>query len=319
LGFSVARVFRRTRHYPVDIFRFIAGVLNRRPDWVLLQGSLKFPLLDALVVRVLRLFGVSMAVTIHDVLPHYPSAWSRTVCGFYFRSFNRVVVHSKAALFAVRAMGVTVKVLTVPHGIYDIFKLTGVSQKEARKQIGQLTDKDFVILFFGNLEPRKGLIPFLDAAAALTKSNDIKFLLAGENCLNSHAPFYSAQLEAARSLPNVLVHDERIAFENVENYFSACDVVALPYLEGTTSGVLKLALAFEKPVVVTRVGDFPEQVPAGAGLFIDNNSAIVPALCEALLDVRAQPVKFTRAMAAAGLDAQWSDIAARLLSHLDSK
>lgn len=287
LGFSVARVFRRTRHYPVDIFRFIAGVLNRRPDWVLLQGSLKFPLLDALVVRVLRLFGVSMAVTIHDVLPHYPSAWSRTVCGFYFRSFNRVVVHSKAALFAVRAMGVTVKVLTVPHGIYDIFKLTGVSQKEARKQIGQLSDKDFVILFFGNLEPRKGLIPFLDAAAALTKSNDIKFLLAGENCLNSHAPFYAAQLEAARSLPHVLVHDTRIAFE--------------------------------KPVVATRAGDFPEQVPVGAGLFIDNNSAIVPALCEALLAVRAQPVKFTRAMAAAGLDAQWSEIAARLLSHLDSK
>lgn len=319
MGFAVERVFRRTRHYPLDIFRFMRGVLRRRPDWVLVQGPLKFAALDALAVRALGLFGINMAVTVHDVLPHYPRAWSKAEYGFYYRSFKRVVVHSEAALTGVRLLGVKAEVLVVPHGIYDIFDLTGVTQQDARKQVGQLGETDFVVLFFGHLEPRKGLLPFLDAAKALQDSPEIKFVLAGGNSLASHAPAYAARLEAARNQPNVLVHDKRIAFEEVENYFAACDVVALPYLEGTTSGVLKLALAFEKPVVATRVGDFPEQVPVGAGLFIENNLAIVPAFCEALVTVKANQASFSHAMAAAGQDAQWPDIAERVVSHLQSK
>jgi glycosyltransferase involved in cell wall biosynthesis len=319
MGFSVVKVFRRSRHYPLDIVRFFAGVLRRRPDWVLLQGPLKFAFFDALVVRTLGFFGIGMAVTVHDVLPHYPRAWSKAEYGFYYRSFKRVVVHSDAALEGVRALGVKCDVLTVPHGAYDIFNLTGVGQKDARQYIGQIAETDFVVLFFGHLEPRKGLMPFLDAAEAMQATSYFKFVLAGSSSLGSHAPEYAARLEAARSMPNVLVHDKRIAFEDVENYFSACDVVALPYLEGTTSGVLKLAFAFGKPVVATRVGDLPEQVPAGAGLFIESNSAIVPALCDALATIKANQVAFSNVMAAYGQDAQWPDIAARVVAHLQSK
>ena len=317
-GFSVERVFRRTRHYPLDIFRFFSGVLHRKPDWVLLQGPLKFVLIDAIVIRMLRIFGVRMCVTVHDVLPHYPKAWSKAEYGFYYRSFNRVVVHSKAALTGVRALGVKTNILVVPHGIYDIFNITGINQKEARNIIGQINQNDFVVLFFGHLEPRKGLLEFLDAAKAMKDHHDIKFILAGGNSLANHAPTYAKHLEAARTMPNVLIHDSRIPFENVENYFAASDVVALPYLEGTTSGVLKLALAFGKPVVATRVGDFPEQVPDGAGLIIENNSNIALELCKAICTIKNSNYLFSTAMINAGQDSQWPDIATRLVSHLQS-
>jgi glycosyltransferase involved in cell wall biosynthesis len=319
MGFAVERVFRRTRHYPVDIIRFFAGVLRRRPDWVLLQGPLKFPLVDALMVRVLGALGIRVGVTVHDVLPHYPRAWSKAEYGFYYRSFKRVVVHSETALAGVRALGVKGDILMVPHGIYDIFKLTDISRSDARQRIGQLRDEDFVVLFFGHLEPRKGLLEFLQAAEELKDRTDIKFVLAGGNSLGSHEPMYAEQLEKARSKPNVVVHDRRIAFEDVENYFAASDVVALPYLEGTTSGVLKLALAFGKPVVATRVGDFPEQVPDRAGLIIDNNAVIVQSLCDALETIKGNQFAFSNAMAAAGQDAQWPDIADCVMTYLDSK
>lgn len=319
MGFAVERVFRRSRHYPVDIVRFFAGVLRRRPDWVLLQGPLKFPLADALIVRALGLLGIRLGVTVHDVLPHYPRAWSKAEYGFYYRSFKRVVVHSEAALAGVRALGVKGEILTVPHGIYDIFNLTGISRTDARQRVGKLNAADFVVLFFGHLEPRKGLLEFLDAAAALKGRGDIKFVLAGSNSLGSHNPVYAARLEVARSMPNVVVHDRRIAFEDVEHYFAASDVVALPYLEGTTSGVLKLALAFGKPVVATRVGDFPEQVPTGAGLIIDSNAEIVQSLCGALETIKGNHLAFSNAMAAAGQDAQWPEIAGRVMNYLESK
>ena len=178
-----------------------------------------------------------MGVTVHDVLPHYPRAWSRAEYGFYYRSFDRVVVHSDAALAGVHALGVTGEVLLVPHGIYDIFDLTGVSRSQARAKIGGLVEEDFVVLFFWYLELRKGLMEFIEAAKALRYCKDVRFLIAGGSNLTSHGRSYVERLEATMEFPNVIVHDRRIVFEEVENYFAASDVVALPYLEGTTSGV----------------------------------------------------------------------------------
>lgn len=319
MGFTVERVFRRSRHYPVDIFRFFFGVLRRQPDWVLVQGPLKVPFMDALIVRVLGMLGIQLAVTVHDVLPHYPHAWSKTEYGFYYRSFKRVVVHSAAAMAGVKALGVKRDILMVPHGIYDIFDLTGISRTNAQQRLGMLRKSDFVVLFFGHLEPRKGLLVFLDAAEKLKNDGDIKFVLAGGNSLKNHESIFVERLEHARTMPNVLLHDQRIAYEDVENYFSACDLVALPYLEGTTSGVLKLALAFGKPVVATRVGDFPEQVPVGAGLIIESNSDIVQSLCSAIEVIRSNQEAFSSAMAEAGQDAQWPEIARRVVAYLDLK
>lgn len=317
MGFAVERVFRRSRHYPLDLLKFIVGVVSRRPDWILLQGPLKVPLLDGLAVRFLRLFGIQSSITVHDVLPHYPRPWSTLEYGFYYRSFNRVIVHSDAALSGIRALGIQGDVLVVPHGIYDIFDLTGISLSQARANIGGLDAGDFVVLFFGNLEPRKGFMEFIATAEALQDRKNVKFLIAGSSFLNGHGRSYVKCLNAAKKLSNVIVHDHRIAFEDVENYFSASDLVALPYLEGTTSGVLKLALAFGKPVVATNVGDFPEQIPTGAGVVIDNNNAIVDSLCKAIEQIRSNQSAYTDAMCSAGHHARWSEIADQIVAYLN--
>ena len=317
MGFSVERVFRRSRHYPIDLFRFIAGVLSRKPDWIIFQGPLKLPILDGMAVRLIRLFGVNAAITVHDVLPHYPRPWSALESGFYYRSFNRVIVHSEAALAGVRALGVKREVLVVPHGIYDIFNLTSIDRTQARAKIGRLNAEDFVVLFFGHLEPRKGLMEFIAAAEVFQSHANVKFLIAGESSLTSHGSSYVNRLIEAKALPNVIVHDHRIDFENVENYFAACDVVALPYLEGTTSGVLKLALAFGKPVVATRVGDFPEQVPTGAGVLIENDDVIVVSLCDAIEQIKSNQFSYTTAMSTSNHDAQWPAIADRVVAYLE--
>jgi glycosyltransferase involved in cell wall biosynthesis len=316
MGFTVERVFRRSRHYPLDLLRFIAGVIRRRPNWILLQGALKIPLLDGLAVRFLRLFSIKTVITVHDVLPHYPRPWSATEYRFYYQSFNRVIVHSDSALNGVRALGIQGDVLVVPHGIYDIFDLTGISRSQARANIGGLTAEDFVVLFFGNLEPRKGFMEFIETAEALQDYKNLKFLIAGSSFLNGHGRSYVARLKAAKKLSNVIVHDHRIAFEDVENYFAASDVVVLPYLEGTTSGVLKLALAFAKPVIATNVGDFPEQIPIGAGVVIENDNTIVASLCNAIEQIRSNQSAYTDAMSAASHLAQWPEIADQIVSYL---
>lgn len=317
MGFTVEKVFRRSRQYPLDIFSFISRTLKSRPEWINFQGPLKFPLIDGLVVRFLRLFGIKSVITVHDVLPHYPGVLSPYIYKFYYNSFDKVVVHSEAAGSGVKALGVSRKALIVPHGIYDIFNLTGIQQTEARSLISDvLNPTDFVVLFFGHLEPRKGLMEFIKAAELLRDQPGIKFLIAGGSSLKEHGQYYVDQLEQAKTLSNVVVHDRRIDFEHVEHYFSASNVIGLPYLEGTTSGVLKLALAFGKPVIATRVGDFPEQIPPGAGIVIEANGDIAESFARSLVLMQQQESAYASAMKNAGGLAQWPDIAQKLNAFL---
>lgn len=315
-GFPIFTPFRRSRHYCIDIFKFIALLISRRPDWVIFQGPLKFPVIDALVVYLLRVLGIKTVVTVHDVLPHYPTWWSKYEYGLYYRAFNRLIVHSAVALDGCRALGIKADTLVVPHGIYDIFNINRLEQRAAIKHVDGLTEGDFSVLFFGHLEPRKGLSEFLKAADVLQDDTSIKFLMAGSNSLASHGQHYVEQLESARNRSNVVIYDKRIPFEEVERYFAACDVVALPYLEGTTSGVLKLALAFSKPVIITRVGDLPAEMPEGAGVIIENDDDIVASLCAAIKEIKSHYPQYLSSMKRAAGSAQWSDIAQNVYNFI---
>ena len=316
MGFRILRLFRRSRHYPVDIFRFMWGTISRKPDWVLLQGPLKVPMLDALLVRFVRLSGVNTAITVHDVLPHYPKAWSSAEYGFYYRSFDKVIAHSQRAAAALKKMGISADILVVPHGTYDLFNITGIGKDVARRKIPHIEPHDFVVLYFGTLEPRKGFMEFLAMAQAASGKQNLKFLVAGGNNLAAHGKELAGRFETLRSLPNLVVHDHRIAFEDVENYFSACDVVALPYLEGTTSGVLKLALAFHKPVIGTMVGDLPEQVPLGGGILVPADQSITENFLEAIETIRSEYRSYQSAMEHGQQSADWTDIARKVILHL---
>jgi glycosyltransferase involved in cell wall biosynthesis len=70
--------------------------------------------------------------------------------------------------------------------------------------------------------------------------------------------------------------------EDVAQYFSASDVVVLPYLSATQSGIAQIAYNFDKPLIATNVGGLTEVV------LHDKTGFLVPpndpqALAEAIL------------------------------------
>ena len=62
---------------------------------------------------------------------------------------------------------------------------------------------------------------------------------------------------------NFIIHNDRIPWDVAEKYFAECSVVVLPYTDASSSGVIPVAYAFEKPVVATNVGGLPEMVENG--------------------------------------------------------
>lgn len=267
-GVGLTTLFRRTRHYPVDVIRFVRHVLRTRPDVVLFESWLKYPALEGGIVALFRMCGIHTALTVHDVLPHYPMPWSRRLHAWFYRRFDGLVVHSSRAAAEVEALGVDKPCLVVPHGAYDIFNTKNLSMAEARKNFPGIRETDFVVLFFGFLGERKGIMEFLDTADRLGGNGRIKFLVAGKP---EDKSFILEALNRLRNRTHVVIHDHAIPFVDVQKYFAASDLVALPYTEGTTSGVLKLAMAFGKPVLWTDIGDFPETMKSWSGLLLDKS------------------------------------------------
>jgi glycosyltransferase involved in cell wall biosynthesis len=305
-------LFRRTRHYPVDIFRFVRHILRSRPDVVLIQSWLKYPALEGMIVGLFGLSGIRTALTIHDVLPHYPRPWSLRLHRWFYRCFDRLIVHSERAATDVKALGVDTSCLVVPHGAYDIFNTLGLSRSEARKAFPAIAETDFVVLFFGYLGERKGIMEFLDAAKRLAEQGSIKFMVAGKP---EDKAFIRTALDKLRDRPNLIIHDHSIPFAEVQNYFAACDLVALPYTEGSTSGVLKLAMAFDKPVLWTDIGDFPETMKSWSGVMLDKGN-LSQDLSEKVLWAREHIHELVEKASGLAEEFSWTAIASRYSEYL---
>ena len=71
---------------------------------------------------------------------------------------------------------------------------------------------------------------------------------------------------------NVTVVEGYVPDREVEKYFSAANLVVLPYESATQSGIVQIAYGFRKPVIVTRVGGLPEVVEdMVTGLIVEPN------------------------------------------------
>ncbi len=82
---------------------------------------------------------------------------------------------------------------------------------------------------------------------------------------------------------HITVYDGYIPDKEVEKFFAASDIVVLPYVSATQSGIAQIAYGFEKPVVVTNVGGLPDVVTdQKTGYIVEPESA--DAIADAVVD-----------------------------------
>jgi glycosyltransferase involved in cell wall biosynthesis len=144
------------------------------------------------------------------------------------------------------------------------------------------------VLFFGLVRAYKGLDVLLRAVARARQHLPLTLVVAGE-FYQDRAP-YDALVGELGLQDAVRIVDRYIPNEEVEPYFRAADVVVLPYTSATQSGIAQIALSFERPVIVTRVGGLPEAVRDGeTGLVVPpgDPAALAAALLELLRPDRA--------------------------------
>lgn len=167
----------------------------------------------------------------------------------------------------------------VPHPVYEIFK-TNFSKEAARQKLA-IADDEKVILFFGYVRAYKGLNYLIDALPGVLKQLKVRLIIAGE--FYDDEKKYRQQIAGLKLEPNIILKSDYIPNEEVGLYYGAADVVVLPYVTATQSGIVQIAYNYDKPVITTNVGGLPEVVLDGKTGYIvpaQNAQALVDAIIQ---------------------------------------
>jgi len=199
---------------------------------------------------------VKVIILCHNISPHEGSPLDKTLTRFLFKTADGFVIQSKAGTDDLLRIIPHAKYAYNPHPIYDIF---GTPQKKstARKTLN-LDPHEPIILYFGYVREYKGLEYLIEAFPTIYQQTGGQLLIVGEFYKNKKKYL---QLIAANGIQDkVVVLDKYIPNELVNIYFSAADILVLPYVSATQSGITQIALSYGLPCVVTNVGGLPEVI-----------------------------------------------------------
>ncbi len=238
-----------------------AGVIRRyKPDAVIIEWW--HPYFAPCYTVLSKLLRKQMKVFIcHNVFPHERFPMDRLLTKMTLRTGNKFVVQSRMDAEDLKSIIPEADHIVTPHPTYNAFKMAGISKEEARKQIGLEMGKP-MLLFFGFVREYKGL-KYLIKALPYVKADipDVKLWVVGD--FGDDKEMYLELILRNNLRDNIVLVDGYVPDKEVEKYFAATDLVALPYISATQSGIAQIAYGFEKPVIATNVGGLPDVVEDG--------------------------------------------------------
>lgn len=245
---------------PVTYFRAARLIVDFAPSLVVFQWWHPFfaPAFRVIASRVRRRLGAHVLFLCHNVLPHESSFADRALARLGLAAGDAFLVQSREDQIRLAGLLPGATIAVHPHPMYTQFASVSPGRDEARARLGV---GGRVLLFFGLVRAYKGVDHLLRAFARVAESLDATLLVVGE-FYEARGP-YDELIVSLGLASRVRIVDRYVPDDEVAVYFSAADLVVLPYRSATQSGIVQTSFAFERPVVVTAVGGLPDIVRDG--------------------------------------------------------
>ena len=248
-----------------------AHKINRlKPDMVVIQWwHPYFAPCYFILTRLLR--HTKVIFVCHNVFPHERFPMDRFLTKLTLQGGDGFILHSQSDAKELLSIQKNAKYQVAVHPTYNAFKIADMSKEEARKKLGY-EENETLLLFFGFVRAYKGLKYLLESMPEVLKNTDkVRLLVVGE--FDKDRDEYMQRIEELGIRHAVECYEGYIPDAEVEPFFAACDVVVLPYVSATQSGIVQIAYGFEKPVIATNVGGLPEVV-------LDGHTGYITEACD---------------------------------------
>jgi D-inositol-3-phosphate glycosyltransferase len=250
----VGRELRR-RRYDLYIFKF----------WLPFFGPA-----FGTIARLVRESGCpNVLVICENVIPHERRLGDMALTRYFFRACDLAVTQCAAVRNDLLRLFPELPQTMLPHPTYENFG-PRLPTWQARARLGITAPK--VLLFFGFVRAYKGLDRLLAAMPEIVRRlPDVHLLVVGEFLDDPGS--YLRLIRDGGIEDHVTVYDRYVPNDGVRLWFSAADMVVLPYRSASNSGIVQIAYNFATPMIVTDVGSLAEVVADGqTGFVLDDAS-----------------------------------------------
>ena len=246
-------------------------ILKLNPDVVIIRYWL--PLMAPCLGSIALLLGKKVKIIglTDNVIPHEKRMLDKLFTTYFMLGCDAFLALSKSVKKDIESL--TDKPSSYfPHPIND--QLGELIPKSEARQRLNLDQSGKYLLFFGFIRKYKGLDLLLEAMGdrRLAELN-IKLIVAGESYESMDE--YHQIIEKHGMKERVVLRNDFIPSEEVAAYFCAADLVTQTYRSATQSGISQMALHFNVPALITKVGGLDEFLIEGkTGLFstVDPNN-----------------------------------------------
>lgn len=226
----------------------------RRSLWMTLI-NVPFFMIQVYIVRFI--FNCKLVWTPHNIIPHDSKylkvhQFSRR---FFAKNMTWIRLFSEISLPAAVAelKCNQSKFKIIPEGSYVGYYPNKVGRIEARKYFNIDNDK-LVLLYTGFIKPYKGITGLIECFKKSFDNNAV-LLIAGKVM---NVDYFKAIKESINE--NIILIDRFIENDELQLFFNAADVVALPFKKIENSGSVILAMSFMKAVIAPRMGVLVERL-----------------------------------------------------------
>ncbi|MDR3058070.1 MAG: glycosyltransferase [Prevotella sp.] len=241
----------------INPFSYIktARHINRyKPDILIIPYWMSFMVPAFATICLFLNNKIKVVSLIHNAIPHEKKIIDKPLAKFFFNRCDAFIVLSESVKENLLSLRKNAKIILYPHPIYNHYG-DPIDKDSACKQLGIRGDKKN-LLFFGLIRDYKGLDILINAMNKLDDSYQL--IIAGE----SYGGFekYTELIEKLPYKKNIKVYEQYIPDNMVSVFFSAADVLILPYRSATQSGVIAIAYQMELPMIATNVGSLGSSV-----------------------------------------------------------
>jgi len=243
---------------PVTWINTARSIISYKPDLVIFIWWVPFfAFCWRIIAGIIRAkLNVKILYICHNVLPHENSRFWQKISLFALKSADGFIVHSSSDKNVLKDILFSAPVSVLPIAPHPEPVKRGISRSSAREKLG-LPDGKTVFMFFGFVRKYKGLDILIDAMSMMP-SDRAHLLIVGEFWESREK--YKKMIRDRNLSQSVTIFDRYVPVNEFELFFTASDVVVLPYRDATQSGVPQLAFTMGRPVIVTDVGGLSENI-----------------------------------------------------------